>query len=324
MPRPRSASAEIRTSGREERAVLIERAAALVEHGYATIQLSRQQRESIAQAMQEALASDLEQSQAERASRAARRTQLQHEQRKLLEARYAGAVPPRPAEVGAAAHHRELEVAERRLAETELHHETVLTNLERALELLADPQQAYLAMNDQQWRLSNQSTSASPTKASTPPTIHCLGMQCPDHGDGQSGNRDSSTTRLVTATLHPPAAYAFSARAFWTYSRRHQKLSRSLVGPSTMPAPAPPSAPGWAGGTRNRRGRSFLHPPSRRSCCAGCPGRREQPRPPVECTGRRHQEEQAADHGGRGGDRPPVRVPNGSTLHATERPAPVR
>lgn len=139
-----------------QRAMRIDRVEALVERAYGRLRLSEAERSLASQTIRQMLAENQAATEAERVRQTTRRNQLLTERAKLLQAHYASAIPLdlMRSEQDRISH--ELEATEQRLSKAEANTEQVLTNLDRTLDLLADPARTYCQMADEQRRWSNQ------------------------------------------------------------------------------------------------------------------------------------------------------------------------
>lgn len=128
----------------------------LIEDHYATVQLAPELRDRV-EAM---LLADLQDTrrQAETVHRdlTAQQQRLTHEQSKLLQTHYAGAVPLDLLKTEQDRISGQLETIETRLEATQTHFDTIETNLKTALDFASNCHRAYLRASDSVRRLFNQ------------------------------------------------------------------------------------------------------------------------------------------------------------------------
>ncbi len=137
-------------------AMLIERVERLVERSYETVQIDPETRQALSGMLHARFDQMMAEGAGELADLAARRTRLEDEQRKLLQAHYAGAVP-----LGLLKREQDritgsLETIEHRLAAHHGHYADARANLDDSLHLLAHVGGIYAHADDANRRLCNQ------------------------------------------------------------------------------------------------------------------------------------------------------------------------
>lgn len=137
-------------------AMLIEQVERLVERFYETVQIDPETRQALSGMLHARFDQMMAEGAGELADLAARRTRLEDEQRKLLQAHYAGAVP-----LGLLKREQDritgsLETIEYRLAAHHGHYADARANLDDSLQLLAHVGDIYAHADDANRRLCNQ------------------------------------------------------------------------------------------------------------------------------------------------------------------------